>query len=76
MEKIHNLKKRMPLILNVEDEAKWLDPTLSKDDIQRLIKPFDEKLMSAYTISRNANSSKADRNHQEILEPVVYQGLD
>lgn len=76
MEKIHNLKKRMPLIVKAEDEAKWLDSNLSKDTLQKLIKPFDESLMKAYTISRNANSSKADRNYPEILEPVLYNELD
>lgn len=76
MEKIHNLKKRMPLILKVEDEAKWLDSSLSKESLQKLIKPFDENLMKAYTITRDANSSKVDRNYPEILEPIVYQELD
>ena len=76
MEKIHNLKRRMPLILKAEDEAKWLDSSLSKDNLQKLIKPFDENLMKAYTITRNANSSKVDRNYPEILEPVVYDELD
>ena len=76
MEKIHNLKKRMPLILKAEDEAKWIDPNLPKGEIQKLIKPFDEALMSAYTISRNANNSRIDRNKTEILEPVTFDELD
>ena len=76
MEKIHNQKKRMPLMLKVEDEAKWLDSSLSKESLQKLIKPFDENLMKAYSITRDANSSKVDRNYPEILEPVVYQELD
>ena len=76
MEKIHNLKKKMPLILKAEDEAKWIDPKLPKAAIQKIIRPFDENLMKAYTISRNANSSKTDRNTPEILEPVVYDKLD
>ena len=75
MEKIHNLKKRMPLLINPTDESKWIDPTLSKEDIQSLIKPYDEKLMTAYTISRAANSPRTNRNIPEILEAVEYEGL-
>ncbi len=50
MEKIHNIKKRMPLIIKPDDEAKWINPALSVDEIKSLIQPLDEKSMSAYTI--------------------------
>lgn len=75
MEKIHNLKKRMPLILKKEDEAGWVDPGLSKEAIMKLIKPYDESDMKAYTVSKRVNSARTNRNVPEISEPVEYAEL-
>lgn len=75
MEKIHNLKKRMPLILSSEDEMKWLDPDLKTEQIKELIKPFPDKEMTAYTISRVANSTRNNRDFPEIIKPVFYPEL-
>lgn len=47
---IHNTKHRMPAILQKEDEEKWLDPSLPKDEISILLKPFDVDKMDAYQI--------------------------
>lgn len=76
MEKIHNLKKRMPLIIPREQESKWIDTKLSKEDIQSLIKPYAEDEMFAYTISNIANSTKQRRNVPEILDRVDYPELE
>lgn len=76
MEKIHNLKKRMPLMIPVADEMKWLDPELEKEQVKKLIRPFPEEKMSAYTISREANSARNNRNVPEILNKVEYSELD
>lgn len=51
MEFIHNTNKRMPLILNIENENKWLDNSLDENEINELCKPFEENIMEAYTIS-------------------------
>lgn len=75
MEKIHNLKKRMPLILSQEDQLKWLEPDLKTEHIKDLIKPFPESKMKAYTISRAANNARNNRDVPEILEKVEYEEL-
>ena len=75
MEKIHNLKKRMPLILSCDDEMKWIDPALKTDQIKELIKPFPEHKMMAYTISREANNARLHRDYPEILKLVQYPEL-
>ncbi len=67
MEKIHNLKKRMPLILSPSDEMKWIDTRLKPEQVQALIRPFPEEGMAAYTISRAANNTKNKRNVPEIM---------
>ena len=75
MEKIQNLKKRMPLILSPEDEMKWLDPDLKTEQIKELIKPFPESKMTVYTISLAANNLRNNRDIPEILNPVYYPEL-
>lgn len=75
MEKIHNIKKRMPLIISPENEARWINPSLSVEEIKKMILPFDEKEMSAFTISRVANSAHSDRNFPDILLPITYPEL-
>jgi putative SOS response-associated peptidase YedK len=75
MEMIHNNKKRMPLILPRENEIKWIDPDLKKEEIQSLIVPLDKKLMTSHTVSTNANSSRNNRNVSEIMNEVIYPEL-
>jgi putative SOS response-associated peptidase YedK len=46
MEEIHNLKKRMPVILSPENEKRWLD--LQSDPVREgLFEPFPQELMEA-----------------------------
>ena len=75
MEKIHNLKKRMPLILSPEGQLKWLDSGLNTEQIKELIKPYPETTMKAYTISRAAGNSRNNRDVPEIMEKVEYEEL-
>ena len=75
LEKIHNLKKRMPLIIDRADEKKWIDPELPEDEVKKIIKPFDEKKMTAYTVSNMVNSARNERNVEEAMEEVEYQKL-
>ena len=64
MEKIHN---RMPVILNREDEKKWLG-TPGEDTLVDLLRPYPAELMTAYPVSKLVNSPKNDV--PEILQPV------
>ena len=75
MEMIHNVKKRMPLILTIEDAHTWMNPGLSQDEIKNLIKPYDENRMKAHTISRKASNAKEIRNFPEIQDPFNYPEL-
>lgn len=66
MEYIHNTKKRMPVILSPEDEKRWIDPNLNKEDIKDLLKPFDADKMSAYII--NKDFLKKNPKDKSIIE--------
>ncbi len=76
MQKIHNTKQRMPLILTKENEKKWIDTSLTIAEIKKLMIPYPEEKMKAYTVSTFINSSQNNRNIPEAIFPVVYEGLD
>lgn len=73
--KIHNTKKRMPLILPPGKESDWVQDTLSKEGIQQLIQPLDENLMEAYSISKLITSRTQDSNVAAVMEPHEYEEL-
>jgi putative SOS response-associated peptidase YedK len=52
---------RMPVILQPEDYARWLDPTIQAPrQLQDLLKPFPEEPMQAIPVSARVNSAKID----------------
>jgi putative SOS response-associated peptidase YedK len=56
--KIHD---RMPVIIQPENFGAWLDHDLTDvDKIQELIRPYPERLMETYPISRSVNNPKND----------------
>ena len=75
LEKIHNSKKRMPVILKPENETKWLDPKLSNDDISSMLVPYDEREMEAYTVSKLVSMRWENSNVPEAREKVEYEEL-
>jgi len=64
MSSIHD---RMPVILNKESESEWLSD-LTVDRVLALLKPYDDKGMKAYEVSRAVNSPA--NNDPVVLEPV------
>ena len=75
MVKIHNTKKRMPVILPRKHERAWLQDRLDARELSALVKPFPEELMEAYTISRLITSRTANRNQPRVQEACVYPEL-
>ena len=49
MEKIHNSKKRMPVILPKELEGHWLNEDLEKEEVLEMTDPYPEEKMTAHT---------------------------
>lgn len=47
---IHNTKHRMPAILSKEDEERWLDTSLTRTEIESMLKPYEADKMDAYVI--------------------------
>ena len=73
MERIHNTKKRMPVILKPEDEKKWLG-NLNKEAVRALLKPYEGEL-KAQTISRLITQKGVDNNVPEVMAPYDYKEL-
>jgi putative SOS response-associated peptidase YedK len=73
MEKIHNTKKRMPVILPRENENSWIDPDLTAEKALRFLSPVGEDQMAAHTISRLISKRGVDKNVPGLTEPYNYE---
>jgi len=76
LERIHNTRKRMPVILKRENEKEYLDSSLHAGEIDAFLDPYDDKEMQAHTVSRLISSKKANTNVPEVMSEVTYDGLD
>jgi putative SOS response-associated peptidase YedK len=72
MERIHNLKKRMPVILQKENEEVWLNPGSSKDRINALLVPFIDNLMEAHSVSRKIALKNPDIFSPSLIDEFIY----
>jgi putative SOS response-associated peptidase YedK len=72
MEKIHNLKKRMPVILQKENEEVWVNSGSSKDLINTLLIPYPDHLLAAHSVSRKITEKNPDIFNPALLDEVIY----
>jgi putative SOS response-associated peptidase YedK len=60
---------RMPVILNAEPGAAWLDPRADAADLQNLLRPYAGGDLDAYPVTTRVNSP---RNHgPELIQPLA-----
>lgn len=76
MEKIHNKKKRMPVILRPEDYNYWLSESTDKKMSMSLLEPFDQEEMEAYTISKLITAKDINPNTPDVIKPFEYKELE
>lgn len=68
---IHNVKKRMPLVLDDGLHKEWLNDSLKEKNVVELMKHgFTSKKFDAYPVSRNLYKRGVDTNNAEILKPI------
>lgn len=72
MSMIHNSKKRMPLILLDAAWRQWLNPKTTKEEIQALLKPSPNEILSYHTISKDISHRNIDTNYPGITDEVLY----
>jgi putative SOS response-associated peptidase YedK len=76
MEKIHNSKKRMPVIFPEESERDWLDINRPHMFIKDLCASFNQELLEAYPVAR-INPARAEQTQsEEALKPFCYPELE
>lgn len=76
-ERIHNLKKRQPVILQKGLEHDWLNPELNDNEVKELISnQFNDDELDSYTVSRDLFKIKVNTDVEEILDPVQYEELN
>ena len=75
MEKIHNSKKRMPVILPRESEKKWLDISKTPSETGDLCIPFDQQLLDAHPVAKIVPSKSELNQSEDLLKPFVYPGI-
>ena len=73
--KIHNSKKRMPLILKQEDEMNWLDEKINVNKISDLLKT-EKHNFGSYPVSNILAKRNINSNIPEILTPYNYEDLN
>lgn len=74
--KIHNEKKRMPVIVPRDREKEWLSPELTKEDVMSFISPFPACEMSAHPVAKFVNSAKEHRNIPAATEKAHYPEIE
>jgi len=75
MEKIHNTKKRMPLIIEAHKAKKWLDNDLSEKEIKSFFEPIESLKLKAHTIKKFIPSKTEESNTPELLAYYHYPEL-
>lgn len=75
LERIHNTRKRMPVILEQADERKWLEKDLDTAAVDDFLKPFDAARMQAHTVSRLVSTKRANTNLPEAMKELKYKWL-
>ena len=71
MEKIHNTKKRMPVILKKDLENEWISGEPSLHKRKHLLQPYDNSGLKAHTVTPRLSSPRADPSDPSVIEPYV-----
>jgi putative SOS response-associated peptidase YedK len=77
LSQVHNLKKRMPVILP-DDNAlleKWFDPELPYSSLEKYFIPADFEFLESFPVS-NVIYRKGGSNTEQAQQPVKYSGLE
>jgi putative SOS response-associated peptidase YedK len=73
--KIHNIQKRMPVILPKDKEKEWLNNSLAKETVQSLMQPYEAEQMEGYPVARIVHDLGFNTTNPEVLERQEYPEL-
>ena len=72
MEKIHNTKKRMPVLLPPASEYRWIAQNAGEQELLQKLAPLPEDQLTAYTVSDRLNRRDINPHDPEVLQHVDY----
>jgi putative SOS response-associated peptidase YedK len=76
LEKIHNKKKRMPVILPKENERRWLSSDIEREEIESILTPIDDTHLTAHTVSKLVSNKRTrETNIPEVIKRYEYEEL-
>jgi len=75
LQKIHNTRKRMPVILKKKDEAVWLNKETTVDQLISLFSLYVEKKLKAHTVSCSIRKGGFITDKPSMIEEYIYQDL-
>jgi len=73
--KIHNIKKRMPVILNDQEIQLWLDKNSGKDIIQNLMRSYPEEKIKAHSVAKIQTGNQKNACNPHIIDFYNYKEL-
>ena len=72
LEKIHNRKKRMPVIIPYGKEDEWIGFNINPDSLSE---PFPQEEMEAWTVSRLLTRRDQSPDDPDLVSPFFYPEL-
>jgi len=72
MERIHNTKLRMPVILRKDREQDWISGDISLLKREHILHPVEDTYLEAHTVGPNLSSPKSNPADPSIIEPHHY----
>lgn len=72
MEKIHNTKKRMPVILDPGSERNWIAGDLSLRQVKQILAPIGEEALHAHTVSPAISGKGFRPSDPALIEPFGH----
>jgi len=73
MERIHNTKHRMPVLLRNEQEQDWISGDISLFKLKHILVPVEDSSLEAYTVRPNLATTEADPSDPGIIEAHTYE---
>jgi putative SOS response-associated peptidase YedK len=70
--KIHNTRKRMPVILPPEDEQQWIARDVPPADALQMLLPLDQNKLQAHTVSPMIAAPDARPDDPDLISPYTY----
>jgi putative SOS response-associated peptidase YedK len=75
LEKIHNTKKRMPVIIPRDKERLWLQNNLERETIQSRVVPYNVSEMEVHTVPNLINKLGFNTKNSAVIEKQEYLDL-